>query len=188
MRLRAARAGDAAAIAALHLASWRDAYRGVLDDQVLDVVAPVALPGHWTATLPLARPGAVILAVADGAPAGFVAAYVEGATAYVDNLHVAPGLRGGGVGRVLLGLAARRLRRLGCTRAELFAFAGNTGALRFYARLGAAIGPVQPCEVHGHPAEDRICAWEEIGTLIAATAPPGRAGGAAAGRGRPPPA
>jgi ribosomal protein S18 acetylase RimI-like enzyme len=173
MRLRAARAGDAASIAALHLASWRDAYRGVLDDAVLDVVAPVALPRHWDATLPLAEPGVVILAVRDGAPAGFVAAYGRGETAYVDNLHVAPGGRGGGLGRVLLGLAARRLRRLGCTRAELFAFAGNTGALRFYARLGAAIGPEQDCEVHGHPARERVCAWDDIRTLIAATAQPG---------------
>jgi len=171
-RFRAARGSDAPAIAALHLASWRDAYRGVLPDAVLDVAAPAEMPRHWAATLPLSRPGAVILAMRGGEPLGFVAAYVEGATAYVDNLHVAPGGRGAGLGRVLLGLAARRLRRLGCTRAELFAFAGNTGALRFYARLGAAIGPVQPCEVHGHSAEERICAWEEIGSLIAATARP----------------
>jgi ribosomal protein S18 acetylase RimI-like enzyme len=171
VRLRAAREGDAAPIAALHLASWQDAYRGVLDDAVLDGTAPGELARHWDATLPLAVPGAVILAFRDSALAAFVAAYVQGATAYVDNLHVAPGLRGGGIGRVLLGLAARRLRRLGCTRAELLVFAANTDAIRFYRALGAEIGVEQACEVHGHRVLERRCTWPDLATLIAAAAP-----------------
>lgn len=173
LRLRTAQAGDAAEVAALHVASWRDAYRGVLDDAFLDGAMAEAMAQHWEQRLAVPRqPGTVILATVAGELAGFVAVLRRGRTAYVDNLHVRPGLRGAGVGRVLLRHAAQRMQRRGCTEAELTVFAQNIGALRFYRALGASVGEEAPGETFGQVVVERRCAWADIAALIAATEAP----------------
>jgi ribosomal protein S18 acetylase RimI-like enzyme len=174
LRLKMAREGDAATVAALHLASWRDSYRGIMGDDFLDDEAPRLFPEHWTETLsrrPL--PGLVLLATVGGEAAGFVAVWRRGEIAYVDNLHVRPGLRGAGIGRALLRHAAARMHRRGCRRAELDVFAGNERAIRFYAALGAEIGAELPGETFGQKVAERRCAWPAIERLIqvAAEAP-----------------
>ena len=47
MEVRWATADDAAAIAAVHIASWRAAYRGLLPDAVLDSLSLEARTDHW---------------------------------------------------------------------------------------------------------------------------------------------
>lgn len=169
LRLRPAQAADAAAVAALHCASWRDAYRGVLEDAFLDGPLAALMDRHWAERLALPRPAAtVLIGELAGAMVGFVAVLPDGPAALVDNLHVRPGLRGAGIGRRLLGEAARRARVRGFTSAWLAVFAGNADAIRFYAALGAEIGPEQPGETFGQAVLERRCAWPDIATLIAA--------------------
>ena len=171
LRLRVAQAADAAAVASLHAASWRDAYRGVLDDAFLDGPLHEAMARHWQERLALPRPAEpVILAVLAGEPAGFVAVLRDGPSAQVDNLHVRPGLRGAGIGRLLLHEAASRLRRRGCTSAWLSVFARNLDGIRFYRALGGVLGPEEPGETMGQAVLERRCTWPDIGVLIAATA------------------
>jgi hypothetical protein len=59
LRFRAAERGDAAAIAALHVASWRRHYRGAFSDAFLDGEVAGFLLDTWTTRLaapdPLAR-------------------------------------------------------------------------------------------------------------------------------------
>lgn len=175
LRMRNARAADAAAIASLHLSSWRDAYRGILPDGFLDGPLEAILQHRWDEALAgRLRAGAVVLATAGGDLAGFVAAWREGSNCHVDNLHVLPGARGAGIGRALLGHAAARLQAQGCRTADLFCFALNTGALRFYRELGAAIGPEQEGDVFGQTVLERRCAWADIGHLVGAAARPRR--------------
>ncbi|PWS36929.1 GNAT family N-acetyltransferase [Falsiroseomonas bella] len=173
LRLRAARAADAGTIAALHLASWRDAYRGMLDDAFLDAEAPGAMAAHWQAVMarrPL--PGVVLLAKLGHEAVGFCAAWKHGATAHVDNLHVRPGLRGAGIGRALIAEAATRLQSRGCAGADLRVFVGNAAALRFYRGLGARIGPPEAGASFGQAVIERRCDWPDIGKLIAAAGLP----------------
>ncbi len=173
LRLRAARQTDAATIAALHLASWQDSYRGLLEDAFLDGEAPDAMAAHWDRALRLRPlPGVVVLALLGGDAVGFCAAWRHGRIAHVDNLHVRPGLRGAGIGRTLLREAALRLQARGCAEADLRVFAENTGALRFYRTLGAQVGPPEYGTSFGQPVSERRCAWEDIGRLIAAAANP----------------
>jgi ribosomal protein S18 acetylase RimI-like enzyme len=173
LRLRTARAADAAAITALHAASWRDAYRGIMADAFLDGPMAGHLSRHWQDTLAVRRrPGVVILATAGGDPVGFVAAWREGTNAHIDNLHVKPGMRGAGIGRALLGFAAGRLQSQGCATADLRVFAGNVGALRFYRALGAEVGPEEPGTTFGEKVMERRCHWTSIGALVAAAARP----------------
>jgi ribosomal protein S18 acetylase RimI-like enzyme len=170
LRLRNARAADAPAIAALHLASWRDAYRGVLEDDFLDGPLAELMSRRWTEALAAPRrEGLVAVAVLAGDAAGFIAILRRGAVAHVDNLHVRPGLRGAGIGRLLLGHGASRMQERGCTAAEVTVFARNDGALRFYEKLGAAIGPEETGETFGRPVLERRCAWPAIATLVEAT-------------------
>jgi ribosomal protein S18 acetylase RimI-like enzyme len=171
LRIRSARPADVPAVAALHVASWRDAYRDVLDARFLAGPIETALGAHWQAMLGgKRRPGAVILATAAREVAGFAAAWREGTNCHVDNLHVRPGMRNAGIGRALLGFAARRLETQGCTSADLWVFARNAGALRFYARLGAELGPEVLRETQGQMVLERRASWAEIGLLIAACA------------------
>jgi len=172
LRLRSAKAGDAATVASLHLASWRNAYRGLLDAGFLDRTAAEVIPAHWERTLALKPlPGVVILATVSGDAAGFVAIWRRGPVALIDNLHVRPGMRGAGIGRTLLFHAARRMRHRGCSQAELLVFSANAGAIRFYGQLGAEIGEEAPGEAFGQPVKERRCVWPDIDQLITRAMP-----------------
>ena len=91
-----------------------------------------------------ARPYAeVILAEADGLPAGFALFFHNFSTfrgrpgIYLEDLYVSPGYRGRGIGRALLGhLAALAVER-GCRRLEWSVLDWNEPAIGFYRSLGA---------------------------------------------------
>jgi ribosomal protein S18 acetylase RimI-like enzyme len=78
---------------------------------------------------------------ADGL-AGFVSLFLAADPqwgTHVDNLHVRPGLKGQGLGRRLLGAAARlALAEAPGQGLDLFVYTANTAARGFYARLGGA--------------------------------------------------
>jgi ribosomal protein S18 acetylase RimI-like enzyme len=171
LRLRSARFSDVPAITAVQVASWRDTYRDVLDADFLAGPIESLLGQHWEAALGgRRRPGAVILATAGRTTAGFVAAWREGAHGHIDNLHVRPGLRNAGIGRALLGFAAARLLAQGCVSADLWVFARNAGAIRFYARLGARFGPEVRRETHGQSVAECHVVWPALDALVQACA------------------
>ncbi len=130
------------------------------------------LPGlhreMWRAHFAAPRDGIVLLAEEDGALAGFCAAWLADGECYVDNLHLRPGRRGGGLGRRLLGHAAGALAVRGATRAALTIIEGNDGAARFYARLGGVADPPHAAHLHGAQVMFRRFAWPDIAALIAA--------------------
>jgi len=66
-----------------------------------------------------------LISTAEGGPVGLV-----------EDVVVAEGFRGTGVGRRLLEGAELWARRRGCTRLQLLADQGNAKALAFYAHLG----------------------------------------------------
>lgn len=171
LRLRSARGSDASVIAELHIASWRDAYRDILPAEFLASGIEAQLTAHWSATLSgRRRPGAVIVAMAGRHLAGFVAAWREGVNCHVDNLHVRPGMRNAGIGRALLGFAAQRLQDQGAVTADLWVFAANQGAIRFYLSLGAEMEPPTSRQTFGQTVIDRRIYWPSITTLITACA------------------
>ena len=114
LRFRAAGPGDANAIAGLHADSWQRHYRGAFSDAFLDNdVAGYLLP-LWTERLARPDPRArTILAETGGTVVG-VAHTLLGEHpvwgAYLDNLHVAHGLRRQGTGTRLRSQRASRAR------------------------------------------------------------------------------
>lgn len=121
VELRAARPDDSDAIAEVYLASFRATYDFSLahsDDEVRRWITDVLLPTRevWVAAAPLSGVVAVMALTTD----------------MVDQLYVAPGWTGRGIGGRLIALA--KARRPGGL--DLYTFQVNSGARRFYERHG----------------------------------------------------
>lgn len=140
MTIRLANPEDANAIAALHTANWQDAYRGMLPDDYLDGRLADEMRAAWAKKLADMAAGnsAVLLAEEDGALRGFIRIVPNADPAwghYIDNLHVAAGTRGGGLGRKLYGAGVEwAVAHGGEQGVYLLVYADNTAARAAYAR------------------------------------------------------
>jgi GNAT superfamily N-acetyltransferase len=135
---------DIDVVAALHVASWRTAYRGILKDAYLDGAAETERRAHWTRRLAAPVSGHTgVVAEQDGESVGFFYLIADADPArgtLLDNLHVAPQARGAGLGRQLLARAAGEIEARHWPRGlHLWVFDANTGARRFYERHGAQV-------------------------------------------------
>jgi ribosomal protein S18 acetylase RimI-like enzyme len=166
-------AADITAVAELHAASWRSAYRGMLRDDYLDGDVIDDRLRTWTARL--ANPVESqfgFIAESEAGPAGFVFMFGRDDPTWgtlVDNLHVSPGLKGRGIGRRLLQAAAVETgRRYPGERVHLFVFEANVSARRFYASVGGREverGLVEP-PGGGSQVHLRV-AWDDAAQLLA---------------------
>jgi len=108
---------------------------------------------RWTTSEAIRRQrkarGFFLIAEVGGNPAGFLSAAVAGfpprwarleerpnLQGHIDDVFVEPVVRNRGVGTALFKAAEKRLRAMGCDNLRLGVVAGNTGARRFYRRLG----------------------------------------------------
>ncbi|MFJ6382852.1 GNAT family N-acetyltransferase [Kitasatospora sp. NPDC092039] len=135
---------DAESVAELHALSWRTAYRGIVPEEALGDGMVAQRRELWRLRLdadygePENTPE-LLVAERAGATVGFIylVPQPDGAV-LIDNLHVRPGLNGGGIGRELLTAARTRVaeRHPG---AGLFleVLRDNTRAIAFYEREGA---------------------------------------------------
>jgi GNAT superfamily N-acetyltransferase len=144
MHLRPATADDVTQIASLHVVSWRDAYRAVLDPAFLAGPVEKDRLDVWRARLHSpAENQRIIVAIDAGALVGF--ACVFGGVdpewgACVDNLHVGFSTRGQGVGAALLRAAGSWVAaNYPDSGLHLWVFESNVRARRFYERLGGRI-------------------------------------------------
>lgn len=174
LTLRDATERDFGALVALHVRSWQDAYRGLVPDMFLDDGLTANRERFWRDKLDQRQPADVILIAEDGQPtaAGLVAVLVGRSAhdrpAFVDNLHVRPGLRGGGLGRRLMAAAVRRVRDRGLDGLSLEVIAGNTRAVDFYRRLGGTVSPVRTVQLYGFDVDEHVVTWDDLDALIAA--------------------
>jgi GNAT superfamily N-acetyltransferase len=143
--MRRAHAADAGAIAALHIASWRSAYRGIFTDAYLDDEIESERLALWRGRFaPNARADLRVgLMERDGALDGFWCVFLDGDPAHgalLDNLHVRPALKGRGLGRVLIAdaAAAVAVERPG-SALYLWCYEANTPTRAFYDALGGEI-------------------------------------------------
>ncbi len=139
--LRRAGPGDWPAVAAIHSASWRSAYRGIYPDSYLDEQVPEERRTFWREALDVMEPelDAVFIAEAAGEAVGFACLRrkAESTGPLLDNLHVLPELKGQGIGRRLIAAAAAWLAGKEPEAAlQLVVWADNRPARAFYARLG----------------------------------------------------
>lgn len=154
LSIRSAGPADAAAVAALHTASWRTAYRDILSEAYL-ANAHVERAQYWQARMAAWNPARSFLGLAeqDGAALGFACVMADAEPehgALLDNLHVRPDIKRGGIGRQLLQRAGAWVAaNLPSTPMHLTVYLANENAVGFYRRMGGlASAP------HGYRAID----------------------------------
>ena len=145
MRIREGARADLDSVARIHAASWRDSYRGIMDDSFLDGPVIADRLDAWAQRLDAPPNPAVLLVAEDDAEVlGFV--YVcpddDPDRLLLDNLHVSAASRGRGVGLALMQQMGRVLADIGHTRVRLLVLEGNDGACRFYDRLCGQRQPI----------------------------------------------
>ena len=177
MTIRAARRDEAARIAMLHAASWREAYAELLPASMHENNTEARRLATWEAVLAEAARD-VFIATHDGAIVGFIAggampdtihgrAPIPDFDAYVDALYVLTAWQGRGTGRALLGTLARRLAERGFRSLALHVVALNP-ARRFYERLGARFIRAEPSAVTA--ADDAAAyGWDDIADVPTGT-------------------
>ncbi len=150
--IRAATPADAAALGAMHAASWAEAYpplvaAGLLPPGLLAEMAdPARRAASWARILadPL-LPGGTLLAEEE-ALLGFVSVAPArdaalGTAGEVTGLYLRRPAQGRGVATALLAAGFAVLRAAGFANAGAWCVTGNAPAERFYAARGAVAGP-----------------------------------------------
>ena len=168
---------DAHSIATLHVASWRSAYRGILRDDFLDGAAERVLGELWRERLVVAPSPNQWVAVLedDGAPVGFACVLLDEDPrwgALLDNLHVAPAVKGRGIGRTLIATAAEwTIAERPGSAFHLWVFEKNAPARRFYERLGGVMVERERAPaLDGQPVDSVRYAWDQPATLVSRAA------------------
>jgi ribosomal protein S18 acetylase RimI-like enzyme len=170
---RDATGNDAMAIARLHAESWRSAYRGTFSDDYLDHRVHEERRDSWQARFSggESEPFLVLVAEDGGRLAGFACVFPDKDPiwgSYLDNLHVAPGLTGQGIGRGLLSEVVRRLQVNGWHGGlYLWVIEHNHRARGFYDKAG---GMIVGSEVHTMPDGQSVlnlrCHWPDPQKLL----------------------
>lgn len=143
--IRHATVTDAPQIAAIHCASWRDAYADVLDAAFLAGPVDEDRRTLWESRLnnPDECRTVLLAETEDGVPVAFACAYRDADPVWgslIDNIHVNPHLRGNGLGHRLVRTLARTIAiDAEAAGVHLWVFEANTAALRFYQRLGGEV-------------------------------------------------
>lgn len=188
--IRRARPGDAAGIAAVHVAAWRSAYAGILGDGYLASLSEPRLAAFYQRAILDRRDGhAVFVATAAGGdqpepegdrpamPEAAVVGFASGGRARrrglaegeVETLYVLDDFRERAVGRRLMRAMAAHLRAIGCNSAVAWVLQENPSRF-FYRHLGGRMAMHEPIRVAGQGVEQVAMLWDPIDILLAATA------------------
>jgi GNAT superfamily N-acetyltransferase len=103
----------------------------------------------WTRLLDPAEPMGGALAWRDSRAVGLVhfiehrSCWTTGNYCYLQDLFVAPGLRGEGIGRMLIEYVYEKARAGGCSRVYWLTHETNTSAMQLYERVAERSGFVQ---------------------------------------------
>jgi ribosomal protein S18 acetylase RimI-like enzyme len=174
MKIREATESDTHRIAALHAASWRDSYRGMLSDEFLDGDLVADRAEVWierlTSPIPNQR---IVLAETGKQLVGFACAF--GSTdsklgTLLDNLHVARDFQRQGIGVKLLSeIVTWCQTELPGEGLFLWVLEKNQPARHFYEQLGATkIAEEVWLAPDGRSIPCLCYAWEQLEPLVRA--------------------
>jgi GNAT superfamily N-acetyltransferase len=171
--IREAHADDAAAIAHVHVATWRTTYQGIVPESVLANLSEERRAEMWSRAIDdPARAGFVYVAKnATGRVIGFAAGGPErdGDPIYTGELYAIYLLsehQGSGIGRQLMRHVAMRLIATGHASMLLWVLAENP-ACRFYAVLGGQPVREKTVEMGGVSLREVAYGWTDIRPLRA---------------------
>src|SRR5437879_10038629 len=140
--VRAAGIDDAAAIARVHVATWKTAYRGLLPDDFLASLSESHYQERWQRTIAdhgsgvyVAEDGREVVAFASG---GRERAGEDGFGGELYAIYVMRESQGRGHGRALVRAVTAGLRKMGLTEMIVWVLRDNFPTRRFYERLGGS--------------------------------------------------
>ena len=187
--IRRALRSDAAAIGAVHVASWRSTYPGIVPDHYLTRMSVPRQALHYDHAIRSAtgsKPGAVFVAVASGPDVppcdrsdvvGFVTAgparlrqfssqaLAEGE---IETLYVLDDWHDRGIGRRLVHAAAVHLAETGCNSVEVWVLSDNPSRW-FYRRLDGREAAQASVQVGGQCLPQTAFVWDPIDRLLRAS-------------------
>jgi len=177
MRIRRAHISDAAAIARVHVDSWRTTYPGIVPDDYLANMSYEQRSGIWQRILSEAEAGVaqpIYVAVDDdGTVVGFAEGGPErsGDPDFAGELYVIHMLEGSqrrGTGRRLVMSVASDLMQNGMQSMLVWVLEQNRSACRFYEALGGLPAREQDVSIGGVTLAEVGYGWEDIGPLAEA--------------------
>jgi GNAT superfamily N-acetyltransferase len=140
---------DAPALAEVHVATWRRAYKGIFSDEFLDSLDRERRERWWHRFI---ADGARVHVVGDDRVVGFCHAGVsdEAGWGEVFAIYVHPSHWGLGLGRELLHAGQETIAESGLHRALLWVLEANRRGRAFYERQGWEVGkPFRVEEIGG---------------------------------------
>jgi ribosomal protein S18 acetylase RimI-like enzyme len=165
--IRPGRPEDAAAIGAVHVASWRSTYAGILPDSYLARLS-VVRQAHGYERMMRARIG-VFVAIAERRVVGFTTATrVAGGPlgdGEIQTLYVLDDFRERGFGRALLRAAGEFLAGRECTGAFAWVLRDNPASY-FYERVGGKRAGAGTAHVAGAAIPQSAYTWNPISRLL----------------------
>jgi len=178
MFLRPAVLGDAKAIAEVHVRAWRETYRGIMPDKVLDELAIERSAERWSGTIAALPEKRQVLSVAVDASdtiVGFAGAgatrdpvLTTGGEVYAINLVMQATRKG--LGTRLMHAMAQGLIEKGFADTGLWVLEKNIGARWFYESLGGSIAARQEHDFGGTMLTELGYVWRDVRDLERASA------------------
>jgi ribosomal protein S18 acetylase RimI-like enzyme len=169
--IRTATKAHADRIATLHAESWRTAYRGIYRDEFLDNDVVDDRLREWRERFAEPSLQRHVVLVEDGDDLrGFICVFGDDDPQWgslIDNLHVAPKLKRGGIGTVLMREGARWLcKHYPASAVYLWVLEANTSARRFYEKLGARNAETVEMESRGGTVRSCRYVWSSSHALF----------------------
>ena len=183
--VRLARPSDAVAIGAVHVATWRSTYPGILPDGFLSRLSVSRQAAHYEHAIRSGTGVHVAVASDAGVPPGGNPRIIGFATdgrarrcmtsgcklgeGEIETLYVLDDWRDRGIGRCLMREAAGHLAQAGCQSVYLWVLTENSSRW-FYQRLGGRVAATGTTRVAGQDVAQTAYVWDPIEKLIEATA------------------
>jgi ribosomal protein S18 acetylase RimI-like enzyme len=176
IEIRAALRSDAPAIGRVHVESWRETYRGVLPERLLQSLSALVRAAMWQGALESDPP--VLLFVgqrADGDLLGFAGGGARRGgslshDAEVYAIYVVRAAQRRGCGRRLMVALAAGLHARGHRSVCLWVLRENANARRFYECLGGEVVGERTQVDGGHAFDEVAYGWASLESLCSAAA------------------
>jgi ribosomal protein S18 acetylase RimI-like enzyme len=169
IRIRRATPADTEALGAVHVQAWREAYVGLIPDEILAALDLAQRTAMWRAGL--AQGAAVQLAEQDGAIVGFGASgkQCDASLPYAGEIaaiYVLQRAQRMGIGGRLMAAMAHDLLARGYASASLWVLEANTPARRFYEALGGREVARREQQRDGFSAVGIAYGWDDVTALV----------------------
>ena len=162
---------EAQAMATLHVRCWREAYADILPSELVNSFNDQTRLPMWQAVIPNTQKF-VLGAFDANVPVRFVISglsdenYIEDQDGNLETIYLASSHYRQGIGRELIGRAARDWVLNGGKSLTVGVLAENIRARRFYESLGAKLVRLTTYTWDGHELPDAIYVFADLPSLI----------------------